>query len=334
MDRIKKWAAKDSTLSALFVIFFVTAVSLRLVVGKTMYTPERLMLMGFQIPEFGLIALGMTFSFLLGGIDLSLVANANLSGIIGAYILTGIWMPGLSPEMSIVCGIVSALAAAVICGSLNGILIAKFSVPPMIATLSTMTFYNGVAMALTGGESIIGFPKAFTRFSTATLLGIPVLFVLFAIITAALGFLLSATGVGRKVYLYGENPVASRFSAIHNERLIIGIFTLNGFLAGLSGLAIVSRVTTAKVGYGDAYLVQAMLVAIIGGVSPSGGKGKISGVIIAIIIIQVLSSAFTIWQLSPYNRKLIWGFVLIFVIFMNHIIGLYGQRKEKTLKEK
>ena len=120
MDRIKKWAAKDSTLSALFVIFFVTAVSLRLVVGKTMYTPERLMLMGFQIPEFGLIALGMTFSFLLGGIDLSLVANANLSGIIGAYILTGIWMPGLSPEMSIVCGIVSALAAAVICGSLNG----------------------------------------------------------------------------------------------------------------------------------------------------------------------------------------------------------------------
>lgn len=329
MKRIKKWIAGDSTLFALFVIFFVTALGLRLAVGRTMYTPERLMLMGFQIPEFGLIALGMTFSFLLGGIDLSLVANANLSGIIGAYILTGAWFSGVPSQISILVGIIAALTMAVLCGSLNGILIAKFSVPPMIATLSTMTFYNGIAMALTGGESITGFPKAFTLFSTATLLRIPVLFVLFAAITVVLAFFLSATELGRKVYLYGENPMASRFSAISNERLILGIFTLNGFLAGLSGLAIVSRVTTAKVGYGDAYLVQAMLVAIIGGVSPSGGKGKISGVIIAILIIQVLSSAFTIWQLSPYNRKLIWGFVLIFVIFINHMIGLYTKKKEK-----
>ena len=105
------------------------------------------------------------------------------------------------------------------------------------------------------------------------------------------------------------------------------MFGLNGLLAGLSGLIIISRVTTAKVGYGDAYLVQAMLVAIIGGISPSGGKGKISGVIIAIAMIQLLSSAFTIWQLSPYNRKLIWGAVLILVILMNRLIGKGAQRK-------
>lgn len=334
MKKLKKRIAGDSNLSALFVIFLITVFSLRLVVGKTMYTPERLMLMGFQIPEFGLIALGMTFSFLLGGIDLSLVANANLAGIIGAYILAGIWFPGLPPQLAILLGIVAALAASLVCGILNGVLVAKFSVPPMIATLATMTFYNGIAMALTGGESIIGFPQAFTLFSTSTLLGIPTLFILFALITVVLGFFLSGTGLGRRVYLYGENPMAARFSAIDNEKLIMGVFTLNGFLAGLSGLAIVSRVTTAKVGYGDAYLVQAMLVAIIGGISPSGGKGKISGVIIAIAIIQVLSSAFTIWQLSPYNRKLIWGFVLIFVIFINHIIGLHGQKKEKSLVQR
>lgn len=334
MKRIKRWIERDSTLFALFAIFVITALGLRLTVGKTMYTPERLMLMGFQIPEFGLVALGMTFSFLLGGIDLSLVANANLSGIVGAYILTGIWISGVPSQFSILFGIIAAMVIAAVSGWLNGILIAKFSVPPMIATLSTMTFYNGIAMALTGGESIIGLPKVFTLFSTSTLLGIPVLFILFAIITVILGFFLSVTGIGRKVYLYGENPMAARFSAINNERLIIGIFTLNGFLAGLSGLAIVSRVTTAKVGYGDAYLVQAMLVAIIGGVSPSGGKGKISGVIIAIMIIQVLSSAFTIWQLSPYNRKLIWGFVLIFVIFINHMLGLYTNKQRKNLVEK
>jgi simple sugar transport system permease protein len=329
MNNIKKWIRSDSDLFALLVIFLVTFVSLGIIVGENMYTSQRLALMGYQIPEFGLIALGMTLSFLLGGIDLSLVANANLSGILGAYVLSGVWFSGLSPQASISVGILTALCSAVIFGLLNGVLVAKFSVPPMIATLATMTFYSGIAMALTGGSSITGFPEAFTLFATSTIFGIPVIFLLFLIITVILGFFLSRSGLGRRIYLYGVNPIAARFSAINNERLIIMVFGINGLLAGLSGLTIISRVTTAKVGYGDAYLVQAMLVSIIGGVSPSGGRGKTSGVMIAIAIIQVLSSAFTIWQLSPYNRKLIWGFVLIFVIFVNYLIGLYGQKKEK-----
>lgn len=329
MEQFKKWMNADSGLFALLVISLITFIGLGLIVGKNMYTPQRLVLMGYQIPEFGLIALGMTFSFLLGGIDLSLVANANLSGILGAYILSGAWFSGLSSSTSILVGIATTLSCSIVFGLLNGVIIAKFSVPPMIATLSTMTFYSGIAMALTGGSSITGFPQQFTLFSTSTLLGIPSIFLLFVIITVILGFFLSRSGLGRRVYLYGENPIASRFSAINNERLIMMVFGLNGLLAGLSGLTIISRVTTAKVGYGDAYLVQAMLVSIIGGISPSGGRGKVTGVMMAISIIQVLSSAFTIWQLSPYNRKLIWGFVLILVIFVNHLIGLRGQKKEK-----
>ncbi|MDO4343330.1 MAG: ABC transporter permease [Eubacteriales bacterium] len=329
MSKLKKWIREDSSLFALFLLFLAVAIGLRLAVGKSMYTPERMLLMGYQVPEFGLIALGMTFSFLLGGIDLSLVANANLSGILGAYVLSGAWFTGMPAQAVVFIGICTALFAAVAGGLLNGIMIAKFSVPPMIATLATMTFYNGIAMALTGGGSLTGFPEIFIRFGTARLAGIPVIFLIFIVVTLILGLILAKTGLGRKIYLYGENPIATRFSAIGNERLIILVFCLNGLLAGLSGLTIISRVTTAKVGYGDAYLVQAMLVAIIGGVSPSGGRGKISGVMIAIATIQVLSSAFTIWQLSPYNRKLIWGFVLIFVIFVNHLIGIRSRRKEK-----
>lgn len=329
MNKVKKWIRGDSNLFTLLIIFLIIVIGLRFIVGENMYTLERLMLMGYQIPEFGLIALGMTFSFLLGGIDLSLVANANLAGILGAFVLSGKWFPGLSSQASIVAGIIVALGAAVAGGILNGIIIGKFSVPPMIATLGTMTFYSGISMALTGGSSISGFPEAFTLFSTSYILKVPVIFILFVIITVILSFILSKTAFGRQIYLYGENPIATRFSAINNERLILIIFALNGLLAGLSGLVIISRVTTAKVGYGDAYLVQAMLIAIIGGVSPAGGKGKIVGVMIAIATIQVLSSAFTIWQLSPYNRKLIWGFLLIFVSVVNHVIGLYGQKKTK-----
>ena len=116
---------------------------------------------------------------------------------------------------------------------------------------------------------------------------------------------------------------------INNEKILFMTFMLNGVLAGLAGLTIISRVTTAKVGYGDAYLVQAMLVAIIGGVSPSGGRGRITCVMIAIAITQLLSSAFTIWQLSPYNRKLIWGALLILVIVINHFTSSLKHRRNK-----
>lgn len=157
---------------------------------------------------------------------------------------------------------------------------------------------------------------------------IGVIFVIFVILVVLISLFLSKTKFGRRIYLYGANPVAARFSAINSERLIILVFMFNGLLAGLSGLTIISRITTAKVGYGDAYLVQAMLVAIIGGVSPNGGRGKIAGVMIAILITQFLASAFTIWQLSPYNRKLIWGVLLIAVITINHISD--RRRKGRT----
>ncbi len=319
MQRIKTRTKEDASLLTLFILFVLIVVSLWIVIGKSMFTPARLTLMGFQIPEFGLIALGMTFSFLLGGIDLSLVAAANLSGILCAYVLSGAWFPGLSPETAIIVGIATAMVSSAACGLINGVLVAKFSVPPMIATLGTMMLFTGIAMALTGGESVTHFPDAFNQFATRTVAGVPVIFLLFFLVTVLLGLLLSRSTLGRKLYLYGANPIAARFSAINNERLLLMVFTLNGILAGLSGLTIISRVTTAKVGYGSAYLVQAMLVAIIGGVSPSGGRGKITGVMIAIAITQVLSSAFTIWQLSPYNRKLIWGALLILVILVNHL---------------
>ena len=319
-------SGEASNLLTLLILFAIIAAILGVVVGQKMYSAARLTLMGFQIPEFGLLTIAMMFSFLLGGIDLSLVANANLAGIVAAYILSSAWFPGLGPGMSILVASLVALAVSVTCGCLNGILIAKFSVPPMIATLSTMTFYTGISMALTAGESVMNFPDAFVAFGIRTVAGVPLIFILFIAVVAVVGLMLSMTALGRRIYLYGANPVAARFSAINNERLIIAVFMLNGLLAGLSGLTIISRITTAKVGYGDAYLTQAMLIAIIGGVSPNGGRGRVTGVLVAVVIIQLLSSAFTIWQLSPYNRKLIWGALLLLVIALNRFSEIYRVR--------
>ena len=214
---------------------------------------------------------------------------------------------------------------------MNGLIIAKTSAPSLVATLGTMTLIQGVGMAITGGTSVGDIDPLFSSFGKAIFLGLPVIFWLFLIVALVLGLILSLTGFGRKLYLYGGNPVAARFSGFHNEKMSVLVFMLTAVLSGIAGLIILSRVNSAKVGYGDSYLLQTMIVCVIGGIDPNGGKGKVGGVVIAIILMQVMSSAFTIMSLSPYTKKLIWGIMLILVLGLNHIIAI--QSKKSTLKK-
>ena len=116
------------------------------------------------------------------------------------------------------------------------------------------------------------------------------------------------------LYLFGGNPVASLFSGINNARMNLATFTAIGFLAGLAGLTIIMRVNSAKVGYGDAYVFQSLIVCVIAGIHPAGGRGKVIGIGLTVILMQMAASSFTILQLSPYTTKLIWGLMLILVL--------------------
>ena len=316
MKRIKRLIATDKNLAILFAVLLLVMVVFAFVFGDSMYSARNLRSMAYQIPEFGFLALGMMFSFMIGGIDLSVIANANTTGIFAAMILTGNWFPGLSEGTAILLAVCVAMASAVVFGLFNGFMVAKLSANPLIATLGTMTLYTGIGMALTGGRGITGLPEAFTAFGTAEVFGVPLIFLLFLVVAVALAFFLGKTGFGRKLYLFGGNPTAARFSAINNERFTIGVFLVIAILSGISGLIIISRVNSAKVGYGDTYLLQAMLVCVI---DPDGGRGKVAGVVCAILLMQVLSSAFTILRLSPYAKKLIWGTILILVMGLNYL---------------
>ena len=129
------------------------------------------------------------------------------------------------------------------------------------------------------------------------------------------------------MYLYGDNSVASRFSGINNEKMCVWTFVLTGILAGMAGLIVLSRVNSAKVGYGESYLLQTLIVCVIGGIDPNGGRGNVLGLLIAIILMQIMSSAFTIMALSPYTQKLIWGIMLILVLGLNHVLKNYTMKK-------
>ena len=319
MRRIQKFFRAEKNLSILIGVLLLVMLAFAFIFGNSMYSTRNLKSMAFQIPEFGFLALAMMLSYLIGGVDLSIVANANTSGIFAALVLTGGWFAGLEEGGAIALALVIAILSSVLFGLINGFMVAKLSSNSLIATLGTMTLFTGIGMALTGGKGITGLPAAFTAFGTAELAGVPVIFLLFLLAAVLMAFVLGKTGFGRKMYLYGGNPIAARFSAINNERMAIGLFMLMGLLSGIAGIIIISRVNSAKVGYGDTYLLQTMLVCVIGGIHPDGGRGKVAGVVCAILLMQILSSAFTILRLSPYAKKLIWGSILIVVMGINYI---------------
>jgi len=325
---IKKQLNKDINLSILVIFTVVIIVALQIMLAPKIFSPRSLTSMSYQIPEFGFIALAMMLAMLTGGIDLSAIANANLSGIIAGYIMVGAVFgagSGISPSLLIAVTIITTLVLSTFLGLINGFLIAKLSVPPILATLGTMIFYQGVGMALTSGKGVVGFPEAFLEIGVGSVIGIPYVMIMFVVIALVISLILSKTGFGKKVYLYGENNIATRFSAVNNETLIMKVYSICGLLSGIASIIIISRVNSAKVGYGDTFLLQALLVAVLGGVSPSGGRGKVVGVTLAIVILQVLQSAFTLWQFTPYAKKLIWGCMLLIVMVLNYIIEKRSQ---------
>jgi len=273
-----------------------------------------------QIPEFGFLAIAMMLAMLTGGIDLSVVATANLAGIVAALFLTkyNLFQVGGYEELfTIIVAILSALIISLICGFLNGILVAYVGVPAILATLGTMGLFSGIAIIVTKGYGIVGFPEKFLYIGSGTIFLIPVPMIIFIISAVLVVIILNRTKFGFSIYMVGSNPVAARFSGIKNEKVLIKTYMMSGLLAGLASIIMISRVNSVRPGYGEVYLLQAILVCVLGGVDPIGGSGKVSGLVMGIITLQILQSGFNILSFSPFFKKVIWGLILILVMVIN-----------------
>jgi len=332
MNEMAKLLRRDPHMSVLSVITVAVIAFLIASLGGQFLSLNNLQSMAYQIPEFGLLAIAMALTMLTGGIDLSLIANAGLSGIVAAYFLSGAIIPtdgGMPTPMLVAIAVIAALLVATICGAINGLLIAKLSVPPILATLGTMILFTGIGMGITSGQGVVGFPESFLKFGSGSVLNVPYVFIVFIVFAIAAAVVLAKTKLGARIYLYGENQVALKFSGIRTERLIVQVYMVAGLLAGIAAIIIISRVNSAKVGYGDTYLLQAILVAVLGGVHPDGGRGKVTGVLLGLFLLQFLQSAFTLFSFTPYAKKLIWGCMLLLVMIIN-----YYMEKWKTGESK
>jgi simple sugar transport system permease protein len=318
-NTVKELLLKNINLIILVVVTVGTLIVLTSILGNKFFSYMNLQSMAYQIPEFGILAMAMMLCMLTGGIDLSIVSIATLSSILAAKTLLA-----FSADGNVTTGIFFAAVVAVcistLCGFFNGFLIAKISILPILATLSTMILYTGISMAITGGAGVTGFPSKFIKFGIIAWINIPVIFVIFVLAAIFLSFFLGITKTGKSMYFLGENKTVSLFAGIKNEFITMVTYTIAGCLCGISSLIMMSRVNSARVGYGDTYLLQAILVCALGGVNPSGGKGKVIGVVLAIIVLQMLQSGFTLLNFPPYVKSLIWGSVLIIVMILNFVI--------------
>lgn len=292
--------------------------------------------MAFQFPEFAILALAMTITMMTGGIDLSVVGVANFSAVTGALILTTFADPGMGTGDSLMwlsVALLASLAIGAACGLINGTLVAHFGLPPILATLGSGLVFTGFAIAMTGGSAVMGFPDVVAWLGNEQLFGVPVPLILFVVLAVLLHILLTRTAFGLRVTMYGANPLAALYAAVDINRMILKVYVIAGMFSSVAGMVIMSRANSAKADYGSSYLLLAVLIAVLGGVNPYGGYGRVIGVILAVLSMQFLSSGLNMLQVSNFARELIWGVLLIFVMIIN-THGIPGLKSLKATPSK
>ncbi len=283
------------------------------------YSPISFQTMGAQFPEFGLMALGVMLCMITGGIDLSVVGVANFAAISAGLLLKALVVDGELPVYGIPLTVVFGMAVGAVAGTFNGLLVSKIKIPPILATLGSFELFSGIALVLTKGKAVSKLPMAYSNLVAGKLFGVlPAQLVVFVLVAAFVGFLLSRTTYGPKLYMLGTSERAARFSGLKNDRLLIKTYLLSGMCAALGGLVMLANYNSARADYGAVYTLQCVLIVVLGGVSPTGGKGRLSGVLLAILVLQILSSGLNRFsEINPFFIPLIWGGVLLLVMVLN-----------------
>lgn len=291
--------------------------------------------MAAQFPEFGLMSLGVMLCMITGGIDLSVVGIANLTSILMAFLLINLTdAAGNIPSFTIPLVFLLAVGLGTAFGVFNGILVSKFHIPPILATMGSGELFTGICLALTNGNAVSKFSRTYSRTINNRIFDlIPVQLVIFVIMAVLIWFLLSKTVFGTKLYMLGTNETVAKFSGLKNDRLLIKTYMLSGICAALGGMIMLANYNSARADYGTVYTLQCVLIVVLGGVNPIGGKGKISGVVLAIVLLRMLETGLNRFPtISSYYISLIWGGVLILVMVLNYF-SEHGGKPHRKVKQ-
>lgn len=276
-----------------------------------------------QMCTNALLASGLTYVIILGGIDISVGSVAGVAGIIAAY--AGLMFPDMSVPFAIVLLIAVGIVVGGVCGLVNGVLIAYLDVIPMICTLSTMTALRGVAFIITGGQPVYGLADNFAFLGARRIIptasqpngAVPVIVIFTIIVVAFMHILLSRTVFGRHVFAVGSNRNVAHLSGINVRKVTMLSHVLCGITAGLCGVCIASKLQNGQPNAGNTYEMFAIASTVLGGTSLSGGSGSVARAMFGCAVIAVIKTGMDLLQIYSYWQNVVIGCIIILAVVLD-----------------
>lgn len=276
-----------------------------------------------QITINMILAVGMTFVILIGGIDLSVGSVMAFAAVVAGKAIT---IPGMGPTELIILAIGAALLAGVACGLINGLVSAYWALPSFIITLGMLNIARGAALHVSDAKTIYSFPFAFEEFGSALLFGIPVVFLVALVLVLIAWFILNRTVFGRLLYGIGNNEEAVRLAGHPVFWYKVAAFAICGLTAGIAAIVYMARLNISSPIAGIGFELNAIAAVIIGGTSLSGGRGSIIGTLLGAFIIGVLANGLILIGLNDFMRQMITGVVIIIAVILDHYRAKYMSR--------
>ncbi|MGN0185716.1 MAG: ABC transporter permease [Aristaeellaceae bacterium] len=333
MNKLLAIYRKDRHISRLVIMIVAWMIFMAITRFSKFYTVINFTTMASQFPEFGIMALGGMLCMITGGIDLSSVGVANVTSITMGMFMKTQMVEGSISAFTMIAAFAMAICIGLVVGAINGALISKIKIPPILTTLGMNQLVTGISMVITGGNAVSDLPMNYAETINQKLLKVipgkrgvmqgvlPVQLIFFVVIALIIWFLLARTSFGKKIYMIGTNENVARFSGVKVDQMLIKTYAISGICAAIGGMIMLANYNSARSDYGSVYTLQCILIVVLGGVDPKGGRGKISGVLLAIILLRLLETGLNRFpQISSYYINLIYGAVLLLVMVLNYFV--------------
>lgn len=323
-----KALVKSSTNRSILILLVGIFILMSILAPRKFLTFSNMISMSYQLPLIAFLSIGMMISMLTGGINLAIIATANFTGIVTFSILQTLAGEATS-QVSILQSLIAlggGLIAALVIGAVMGYLIAYIEVPAILATLAVMILLQGVNVVLTKGYTLSGFPSFITNIGNGTVGMIPIPTIILIVVCIILSVVLRKTVFGRSLYILGANPIAAKFSNINVRASLIGAYMLSAFFSALTAFIMMGQFNSVKANYAESYLLVAVLACFLGGVDPFGGTGKLTGMVLSVISLQLISTGVTILRMDPFFIQAMWGLIIIVLIVANK----FGKQIKET----
>ena len=304
--RAPRWLARHETLLAIILVIALVGLGF---LNERFLTLDNLLNQGRLMTEIGLIALPMTFVIITGGIDLSVGAIVGLCAIMLGYSWKSFGFP-------LPLAIAFALFVGGLAGFVNGLVITRIKVPPLIMTIATLALYRGLAEGVSQAHSVRGYPEWFYFLGQGSVFGVPTQLLILTVLVVVAGVALDRTTFGRTLYAIGANETAARFSALNVDRVKLIVYTLSGLASALAALVLVSRVTTTRMDMGLGYELDVIAAVVLGGASIFGGSGTVWGTAIGLAMIQLLKNGLALTGVKGDATIVVIGGALILSVLV------------------